>query len=153
MSNIVERISSEEGVEKIQFSTRFVELKTGPNGVDPDEWIGLDIRVKWILGNIAEFRYYAVDGKHSVVTDLLGLWNPRIYHKDALAGDIRTSDMSRVDRKILREYIFHFRNTINRKAEPQGWRFGFDPHDSYEKHDPPWAREHFHVFVTPIKNV
>lgn len=115
-----------------------------------EEWQGLDLRVKWFLTMLGVFRHDALDGKVVTVTSILGLDNPRKYHKDGLAADIRTRDMTRLARTQLRSFSYSLRNHVNVTAKDEGWNFGFDPHDSYERNDPPWHGEHFHVFVRKV---
>lgn len=114
------------------------------------EWQKLDVRVKWFLASLGQFRMDVLDGQAVTVTSILGLDSPRKYHKDGAASDMRTRDMSRAVRKRLRSYSFSLRDHVNSASKEEGWKFGFDPHDSYEKHDPAWRNEHFHIFVKTV---
>jgi len=116
-----------------------------------EQWTySLDKRVKWFILNLALYRTDALDGRKIVVTDVLGLDNPRVYHKDGLAVDTRTHDMDREVRLKLRIKAFDTRDALRILSRPEGWRFGFDPHDDYENHVPAWGGEHFHTFVKEV---
>jgi len=128
-----------------EIEPRLVGFKTGEIRT---EWAhSLDKRVRWFILSLALYRVDALDGRKIIVTDVLGLDNPRPYHKDGFAVDTRTFDMDREVRLKLRIKAFDMRDALRTLSRAEGWRFGFDPHDDYENHVPAWDREHFHTFV------